>query len=115
MSFGQKLKEIRKERLLNQEQMSDLLSMEQPTYSRYETDKNSPSLDLITRVVEVFGVSFEWLMQGNGATINFENGTHTIGAVHADNYYAIPKDVIDTLLSQQKMLGILLQKFFDKN
>lgn len=115
MSFGQKLKEIRKVKHLNQEQMSQLLNMEQSSYSRYETDKTIPSLEVIKRAAEVFDVSFEWLIQGNGTTINFENGTHNIGAVHADNYYAVPKDIVETLINQQKMLGDLLQKFLDRN
>jgi transcriptional regulator with XRE-family HTH domain len=105
MSFGQKLKRIRKEKHLNQGQMCELLNMEQSSYSRYETDKTFPSLDVIKRAAEVFDVSVEWLIRGNSTATNFNNCTSGVDAVRADNYYAIPKDVIDTLLNQQKMLG----------
>jgi transcriptional regulator with XRE-family HTH domain len=60
MSFGQKLKQLRKEKFYSQEQMSEMLCMEQSNYSRYETDKASPSLELIKRIIDTFGVSFEW-------------------------------------------------------
>lgn len=115
MSFGQKLKKIRKEKNLNQGQMSELLNMEQSSYSRYETDKTFPSLDVIKRAAEVFDVSVEWLIKGNSTSTNFYNFTNGVNTVRTDNYYAIPKDVIDTLVNQQKMLGDLLQKVLEKD
>ncbi len=115
MSFGEKLKQIRKQQQLSQEEMCDKLLMDQPTYSRYETNKSTPTWDIIKRVVDIFNVSFEWLFQTDSKTVIFESGsTNHIDVVQTDNYYAIPKEVIDTMLQQQLSNNLLLQLVVDK-
>jgi transcriptional regulator with XRE-family HTH domain len=105
MSFGDKLKKIRKENNLSQLQMGEKLSMEQSTYSRYETNESKPTLELINRVVNEFHVSMDSLFESDTKTVIFEGGsTNTIGVVQAEHYYAASKDVIDIL---QKTLDTL--------
>jgi transcriptional regulator with XRE-family HTH domain len=113
MSFGEKLKKIREEKHLSQEQMSKLLSMEQPNYCKYEKDKLQPPLDVVKRVIDTFNVSFEWLMQNPGPTINFENCNHSVGAVYGDNY-SMPKEVVEMILNLHKITTELAEKVLNK-
>jgi transcriptional regulator with XRE-family HTH domain len=111
MSFGSKLKQIRKEYNLTQEEMSEKLIIEQSTYSRYETDKKFPTMDFVKRVVDTFNISLEWLMQTDSKTVIFEQGsTNHIGVVQADNYYAVPKDLIENLMQQFQNFSMQLKE-----
>ncbi|MBP6022061.1 helix-turn-helix domain-containing protein [Ferruginibacter sp.] len=121
MSFGTKLREIRKQNNLLQKDMCEKLNMEQSTYSRYETDERLPTVDIINRVADTFNVSLDWLMQSEAKTVIFENGSANHGVVQTENYYAVPKDVIEALLEQQKntttllnSMTLVLQQIFDK-
>ena len=63
-----------------------------------------------------FKVSDDWLLSPHANSVTFEddsvnNGT---GIVQADNYYAVPKDVLDALLKQEQTLQLLLQKVLEK-
>ena len=46
MSFGKKLKSIRIRLNLTQIDMAERLIMDQSAYSRYETDKTNPSIEI---------------------------------------------------------------------
>ena len=94
--------------------MSEKLMMEQSTYSRYENDKSTPGMDVINRVVSEFNVSLEWLMNSESKTVIFENGSVNHSLVQTDNYYAVPKEIIDALLKQQENISALLQQLLEK-
>lgn len=108
MSFGNKLREIRKQYNLVQKDMCEKLSMDQSTYSRYETDERLPTMDIVNRVADTFNVSLDWLMQSESKTVIFENGSTNHGVVQTEHYYAVPKDVIETMLHQQQQTTTLL-------
>mgnify|MGYP003540382150 CR=1 FL=1 len=63
MSFGKKLRSIRKSINLTQVDMSDKLLMDQSAYSRYESDKTSPTIEIVKRVSESFSVNINWLLE----------------------------------------------------
>lgn len=110
MSFGKKLKEIRKQHNLTQKNMGEKLMLEQSTYSRYESGMSNPNIDIINRVVETFGVTLQSLMQSDDKSVIFETGSSNNGFVNSDNgtYISVPKDVLDTLAEQQKNIAVLL-------
>lgn len=58
-----------------------------------------------------------WLLQTEGTNVTFNEGSvnnGSTGFIQAQNYYAVPKDVVDIILKQQKALGTVLQKIADK-
>ena len=115
MSFGSKLKQLRKQNNLTQLQMSEKLHMEQSNYSRYETDKTIPTADIIMRIAGAFNVTSDWLMQPDNTQIHFESGSSNQGSViNNGTNYSVPKDVLDMLINQQKLLAELLQKLLEK-
>jgi transcriptional regulator with XRE-family HTH domain len=62
MNFGTRLKQLRTQCRLNQQQMCSRLNMEQSTYSRYESGITKPVSDFIIRVAKEFNVSTDWLL-----------------------------------------------------
>lgn len=111
MSFGNKLKEIRKLNKLTQEEMGKKLLLEQSTYSRYESGLSKPNMDIVNRVVESFGVTLNSLMQTDDKTVFFEQGSSNNGFVHSDNctYYSVPKEILADMAEQQKNIAVLLK------
>ncbi|HLK26944.1 MAG TPA: helix-turn-helix transcriptional regulator [Puia sp.] len=115
--LGEKLKAIRKENKLTQEQMAEKLHMSQPAYNKYENDKSSPSADLLKKISEVFNISADELLNyvGNN-NAHFENGSTNQGneIAYTNTYYTIPKEQFDLLLENQKQLASLIEKISAK-
>ena len=59
MSFGKNLVKLRKEKWLTQEDLVKLSGVAISQIRRYETDKSSPSLDVIIRLAKALGVSID--------------------------------------------------------
>lgn len=62
MSFGKNLTRFRKEKGLTQEDLVKKSGVAISQIRRYETDKSSPSLDVIIRLVKSLGVSIDELV-----------------------------------------------------
>ncbi|MCH5162729.1 MAG: helix-turn-helix transcriptional regulator [Clostridiales bacterium] len=80
--FGQKLKELRKEKGITQAELAQIFNTSKTTICQYETSKQEPDLTLITKIAIYFAVSTDYLLgleDENGAkTYNTYNnyGTH---------------------------------------
>ena len=59
MSFGKNLAKFRKEKGLTQEELVKLSGVAISQIRRYETDKSSPSLDVIVKLSKAIGVSID--------------------------------------------------------
>ena len=62
MSFGDKLREARKNKGYTQEQIAHLLGIAKSTYTGYEKGVREPDLFKIKRLVEVLDVDSSWLL-----------------------------------------------------
>ncbi len=63
MSFGVRLKQLRKEKGITQEQLAQILGVERSSIGKYEgKDKVMPSDDIKARIAEYFGVSVDYLL-----------------------------------------------------
>jgi transcriptional regulator with XRE-family HTH domain len=62
MSLGNKIKELRKEKNLSQDEFSEIVKIDGRQISRYENDKISPSLDILIKIVESLNVSIDYLL-----------------------------------------------------
>lgn len=58
------LKQIRKERNLNQLKVALDLNISREALSHYETGKREPSLDMLNRLSQYFNVSIDFLING---------------------------------------------------
>lgn len=63
-SFACRLRELRQEAGLSQEQASDLLGIERSTYAYYETGRSVPNLRRLITITHLFHVTLDYLLMG---------------------------------------------------
>lgn len=68
--FGDKLKELRKERNLTQEEISEICQVAKQTISNWENNVTQPSFDIVKRLAQYFGVTTDYLLGLNQNDIN---------------------------------------------
>lgn len=61
---GSFLKELRKEKELTQEQLSEILGVTNRSISRWENGVNMPDFDLVIEIANYFGVSIDEFLNG---------------------------------------------------
>ena len=59
-SIGQKLKILRKEKCLTQQDVADRLGIKRATISNYEIGRRSPHLSELRRIAEFYGVGLDY-------------------------------------------------------
>ena len=62
MILGYRLRELRKENNMSQEDLGKLLGVTKVSVSGYENGNRVPSLDVLSQILDVFGVSADYLM-----------------------------------------------------
>lgn len=62
MTFGQKLKKLRNDNNLTQEQLADLIYVTRTAISKWETGNGYPSIDSLKALSNLFGVSIDELI-----------------------------------------------------
>ena len=62
MSFGNRLKKLRLENNLTQENLSKKLNVSRATVGRYETDERFPDKNLLKKIADIFEVSIDYLL-----------------------------------------------------
>ena len=66
MSLSNKLKELRLQNGLSQEQLSRKLDIATRTYVYYEKGQRNPPIELLTQMADIFNVSISFLMDEQG-------------------------------------------------
>lgn len=61
-----RLKDLREDRDLTQQQVADLLNIRQNTYSQYETGKREIPLILLWKLADYYQVSIDYLVGRTG-------------------------------------------------
>lgn len=64
--IDKRLKELRKELRLTQQEFADKLGIKRNTIATYEAGKSKPSDSAIVLICNTFNVSIEWLRNGTG-------------------------------------------------
>lgn len=70
MSFSTKLKDLRQQKGLTQQETAKKLNMRRSTYGMYETGKREPSFDTLTTFADFFNVDMNTLMDTNDTSKN---------------------------------------------
>lgn len=60
--FGDRLKELREESELTQEQLGKLINVTKQAVSNYENNENEPTLDTLVKISDIFNVSLDYLL-----------------------------------------------------
>ncbi|MCP4162095.1 MAG: helix-turn-helix transcriptional regulator [Deltaproteobacteria bacterium] len=62
MTFGKKLRQLRKEKEWSQDELSARIGIDGRHISRYENGKFMPSADVIVKIAQAFNVSIDYLL-----------------------------------------------------
>ncbi|MCR5617538.1 MAG: helix-turn-helix domain-containing protein [Clostridiales bacterium] len=72
--IGEFLKELRKEKIITQEQLSEKLNVSRRTVSRWETGSNLPDLDVLVELADFYEVDLRDIFNGKRRGENMESG-----------------------------------------
>lgn len=88
-----KLKELREQEKLTQQEFAERFNIPRQNYARWELNKNQPTLEMLCKIADYYGVSLDYLCE------------HT------------PKNKVDLGYIDEKCLAILklVQELTDKN
>ncbi len=78
MSYGQKIKEIRRAHLLSQEEFAQRIGVSRSILSQIEIDKIKPGLEALTNISKEFGVSLEYLLDKEQGVQAESSGIHRL-------------------------------------
>lgn len=65
MEFHEKLQELRKQKNLTQEELSEILFVSRTAISKWESGRGYPSIDSLKAIAEFFGVTIDELLSNN--------------------------------------------------
>lgn len=74
MSFSEKLKQLRKEKGLTQEELALAISKNRSTIAGYETERKEPDHETLRKLADYFDVSIDYLL-GRTIVRNFQETT----------------------------------------
>lgn len=87
MTFGSRLKELRKQFGFTQEQVAEKVGVQRAVYSHWENGVAHPSNDLMLKCADLFNVTVDYLLGRKGAKKEFSARKKVIllpGKIHAD-------------------------------
>ena len=75
MVLGYRIRRLRKEKMLSQDQLGKMLGVSKVSVSGYENGTRNPSMDILSKMVDIFKVSADYIL---GREINAvcEDGTN---------------------------------------
>ncbi len=91
MTFGEKLKGLRKEKGYSQEEMAGMLDVSRQAVSKWESDRGIPEIDKLLQISSMFGVTLDYLLKSESPDENNQNG----------GYY-VSRETIDGFLSYKR-------------
>ena len=62
MVLGYRIRRLRKEKMLSQEQLGKLLGVSKVSVSGYENGTRNPSMEILSKMVDVFNVSSDYIL-----------------------------------------------------
>ena len=65
MILGEKIRQLRTDRNLSQEQVADLFGVSQQSVQKWENGDTTPELGKVIKIARYFGVSLDSLILGN--------------------------------------------------
>lgn len=109
-SFGDRLREIRKQRSLSQTELGEITGLHFTNISRYERNLSHPGAETLKKIADSLGVSSDYLMAGTveeAAKAHFEdrellNQFKEVDRLPDDKKQFI-KRVLDALLVKEKI------------
>ena len=64
MAFGERLKRLRVEKDLSQQELADILKVNRATLGNWEIDRTSPGYTTLCKIAKYFNVTVDYLLNG---------------------------------------------------
>ena len=110
MTFGDRLRKLRKQHHMTQEQVAKSLNIVRSTYAYYETGKTRPDFNTVVRLAQLYNVTTDYLLDANSKVSQNDNQA-------ADNYNSSTKKnlVNQWHLRESEQKLIIAYRYLDKN
>lgn len=99
-TFGQRLKEIRKENKITQQQLADMLNVDRTSVAKWEGDKNLANQDILDILCNKFNVSLDYLL---GRKTNSNKNNRYLVNVYGNIAAGIPLEAIEDITDQEEI------------
>lgn len=60
--FGERLRQLRKEKGISAEQLAEIMGINKSTISRYENGQRDPFMPFVQKIADYFNVSIDWMV-----------------------------------------------------
>ncbi|MDR1564591.1 MAG: helix-turn-helix transcriptional regulator [Oscillospiraceae bacterium] len=90
--LGNTIKRLRENSGFTQQQIADALSIDRSTYAYYELNKTSPSITTLRKLVKLFNVNYEVLIDGEDRSKLGDNRyNYQVTSVMSEHIYTLSK------------------------
>lgn len=116
MEFSKRLKNLRTEKNISQEELAKLLNVSRTSVTNYELGRNEASAQVLNKLSEIFNCSIDYLLgksdiRNPEKEINFDPDKLYLG-LSAKDY----KNITDTQMKQiEELVKVLLKDNLKKN
>lgn len=69
MTFGERLKKLRIEKGLSQQELADILKINRATLGNWEIDRTSPGYSTLCKIAKYFNVTIDYLLNGESMKV----------------------------------------------
>ena len=109
MAFAEKLKALRLENKMTQENVAECVNLSRSTIAGYESKNRQPSYDKLSAFVELFHVSMDELLEDGESAYTTADESHNLNNEGIDfmiRYQRLPENSKKALLKHLKELEI---------
>ncbi len=89
-NFGERIKRLRLEKGLKQEQVAVLLQVNRKAVSHYENNMREPSFGILVQLAEIYKVSTDYLLGVDKKRVIYTSGLN-------DRQYALVRQLVEEL------------------
>jgi transcriptional regulator with XRE-family HTH domain len=96
MDFGEKLRHLREEKSLTQDDLGKILNVTKANVSKYELGRLQPNIETIKLISKYFNISIDWLLGGTATDKTTQKDTTETIALHRTDGYDddLPEEAI---------------------
>ena len=106
MELGEKLRQLRKEKGLTQEELASLLYVSRTAVSKWESDKGCPNIDSLKQLSKLYGISVDSLLSGEELLTIAEKDSRT----KADSFCSLVFSLLDISVALFLFIPFFAQK-----
>lgn len=104
VTFGKRLKELRRNRQLTQEELGNILKVTNVAVAKWESDNRFPDKDLLIQIADYFNVSIDYLL---GRT-EHPQGFFQEADINGNHYeFELDKNVFPNGITREQMMDYI--------